>query len=158
MSDPAAPKNWQTEHRRTYLTSGGAQGHIMDLGAVGGYPFTTHCLIRYKGRKSGKTRITPLIYGDYGGEIVIVASKGGADQHPHWYCNLIEEPVLDVQIATQAFRVSWRVPTGDERSKVWSYMAGVFPPYDKYQQATAREIPLVMIKTLEPIDVFTLPA
>ena len=46
---------------------------------------------------------------------------------------------------------------GAERTQVWSYMAGVFPPYDTYQKSTEREIPLVMMKTLEPIDVFTMP-
>ena len=77
-----ARKDFMTEHREMYLRSGGAEGHIMDLTPVGGHPFSTHCMIRYVGRKSGKIFITPLIYGDIGGEVVIVASKGGSDEHP----------------------------------------------------------------------------
>ena len=76
--------DWTAGHREMYLRTGGVQGHIVDLTEVGGHAFTTHCLIRVKGRKSGRTQIAPLIYGDIGGEVGIVASKGGADQHPEW--------------------------------------------------------------------------
>ena len=77
-------RDWVTEHRELYLRSGGAEGHIVDITPVGGHAFATHCMIKYKGRKSGKTFITALCYGDIGGEVVIVASKGGADTHPEW--------------------------------------------------------------------------
>jgi deazaflavin-dependent oxidoreductase (nitroreductase family) len=160
MSDDTSAKlrdsrrDWVSEHRDAYLASGGAQGHIMDITAVGGHSFTTHCLIRYTGRKSGNTFITPLIYGDIGGEVVIVASKGGADQHPAWYLNITNEKHVDFQIATQAFRGTWREPAGDEHARVWKFMVDVFPSYANYQQSTTRQIPLVMIKASEPIDIF----
>jgi deazaflavin-dependent oxidoreductase (nitroreductase family) len=150
----ATRRDFITEHREMYLRSGGTEGHIVDITAVGGHSFTTHCLIKYTGRKSGKIFITPLIYGDIGGEVVIVASKGGADSHPAWYLNIKDSTTLDFQIATQAFRASWREPRGAERDKVWSFMVDVFPAYAKYQASTAREIPLVMMKALEPIAVF----
>lgn len=149
-----ARKDFMTEHREMYLRSGGAEGHIMDITPVGGHPFTTHCLIKYTGRKSGKTFITPLIYGDIGGEVVIVASKGGADHHPAWYLNIRENPEVEFQVATQAFRGTWREPSGEERAKVWAFMTDVFPAYIGYQQSTDREIPLVMMKAVTPIPVF----
>ena len=99
-------RDWMTEHREMYLRSGGVQGHIMDIAAVGGHGFTTHCMIKYVGRKSGKVFITPLIYGDIGGEVVIVASKGGADQHPAWYVNIRDSDEVEFQIGTQAFRAT----------------------------------------------------
>ena len=68
--------NWRDQHREMYLQSSGARGHVMDFTEVGGHAFTTHCLIRLRGRRSGATRITSLIYGDIGGEVVIVASRG----------------------------------------------------------------------------------
>lgn len=150
----AARRDWKTQHLELYLRSGGAEGHVMDLRDIGGHAFTTHCMIRYLGRKSGKTITTPLIYGDLGGEVVIVASKGGADHHPAWYLNVKESRDIGVQIATQAFRATWREPEGAERAKVWDFMAGVFPPYLQYQASTAREIPLVMLSPQEPIEVF----
>jgi deazaflavin-dependent oxidoreductase (nitroreductase family) len=147
-------KDWISEHRDMYLRSGGAQGHIMDITAVGGHGFTTHCMIRYTGRKSGKTFITTLIYGDIGGEVVIVASKGGADHHPAWYLNIRDSETVDFQVATQAFRATWREPEGEERDRVWAFMCQVFPAYPGYQQSTDRLIPLVMMKAIEPIDGF----
>ena len=160
MSDESAAaisavrRDWVGEHRLMYLRSGGAEGHIMDITAVGGRAFATHCMIKYYGRKSGKTFITPLCYADIGGEVVICASKGGADHHPEWYLNLIERPEIEFQIATQAFRGTWREPSGAEREKVWSFFIDCHPFYANYQQSTSRILPLVMFKPLEAIAAF----
>ena len=150
----ATRRDWVAEHRDMYLRSGGVEGHIMDITAVGGRNFATHCMIKYKGRKSGKTFITALCYGDIGGEVVICASKGGADEHPEWYLNLIASPEIEFQVATQAFRGTWREPEGAEREKVWVFMQDCFPFYASYQASTTRVLPLVMMKAVEPIPVF----
>ena len=147
-------RDWISEHREAYLQSGGAKGHIMDITAVGGHSFTTHCLIKYTGRKSGKVFITPLIYGDIGGEVVIVASKGGADHHPAWYLNIADSKEVEFQIGTQAFRATWREPEGEEYTKIWNFMVDVFPAYATYQASTSRKIPLVLLKAVAPIEVF----
>lgn len=149
-----ARRNWKTEHLEMYLRSGGTEGHIVDVSDIGGHKLNTTLLLRYTGRKSGRTIITPLNYGDIGGEVVVVASKGGADHHPAWYLNVKESPELAFQIATQAFRASWREPRGEERARVWEFMVSVFPPYKAYQASTTREIPLVMMKPIEPIEIF----
>lgn len=146
--------DWMEEHLASYLESGGAQGHIVDLSSVGGRVFTTHCLVRYTGRKSGKKYIKPLIYGNVAGEIVVVASKGGADQHPEWYLNIVAAPTVGVQIATQAFEASWREPEDTERHEVWEYMCRLYPPYVSYQQSTSRHIPLLMFTPTTTVDVF----
>lgn len=150
----AVRRDWGQEHRLRYLTSGGADGHVEDLTAVGGRPFATHCLIRYRGRKSGKVFITGLCYADIGGEIVICASKGGADEHPNWYLNLIAEPTVDVQVATNAFRATWREPEGPERARIWEFFTDCHPFYRAYQDSTERLIPLVLLKPAAAIPVF----
>jgi deazaflavin-dependent oxidoreductase (nitroreductase family) len=149
-----ARRNWKDDHLGMYLRSGGAEGHIVDVSDIGGHKFTTTLLLKVVGRKSGTTRINPLIYGDIGGEVVIVASKGGADHHPAWYLNITGAKEVSFQVATEAFRGKWREPQGAERAKVWDFMVGVFPPYAKYQASTAREIPLVMLCADEPIESF----
>lgn len=160
MSDESAAaisavrRDWAAEHREKYLRSGGADGHIEDLTPVGGRPFATHCLLKYTGRKSGKVFITGLTYADIGGEVVVCASKGGADKHPNWYLNLINDPIVEFQIATQAFRGSWREPTGAEREKVWSFFVDCHPFYQAYQDSTERLLPLVMLKAGSRIPVF----
>ena len=147
-------KDWVSEHREMYLKSGGAQGHIMDITPVGGHTLGAHCLIKYQGRKSGKIFITALCYSIVGGEVVICASKGGADTHPDWYLNLIASPRVEFQIAAQAWRASWREPEGAEREKVWAVMADNFPFYANYQKSTTRVLPLVMMQLVEEIPVF----
>src|SRR5262249_15752176 len=129
-------RHWATMHRDLYLGSGGVEGHIMDLSAMGGHSLGTHCLIKYKGRKSGNTFITPLCYSVIGGEVVVVGSKGGADQHPDWYFNIRASTELEFQIASQGFRATWREPEGAEREHIWKLMVGNYPFYETYQAST----------------------
>lgn len=150
----ATRKDWGMEHRARYLETQGARGHIEDLTPVGGHPFSTHLLIKYKGRKSGKVFITGLCYGLVAGEVVIVASKGGADTHPDWYLNLCEMPEFEFQIGAEAFRATWREPAGAEREKIWAHMVDNFPFYANYQQSTDRIIPLVVMKAVAPVPAF----
>jgi deazaflavin-dependent oxidoreductase (nitroreductase family) len=133
------------KHRDTYLSSQGREGHVLDYRHLGGHRFTTTLLLETVGRKSGERRITPLIYGHTGGEVVVVASKGGADVHPAWYFNLEAADEVTVQIAGQAFRCTWREPEGEERAALWRFMADLYPPYRAYQAATPREIPTVCL-------------
>jgi deazaflavin-dependent oxidoreductase (nitroreductase family) len=149
-----ARRNWMAEHLRSYLQSGGVGGHIVDLRDIGGHAFTTTLLLRTVGRKSGQTRISPLIYGDIGGEVVIVASKGGADVHPGWYLNIKSVREVSYQIGGQAFRSTWREPFGAERDEIWAFMQKIYPPYTQYQAQTRRTIPLVMLAPGESIEIF----
>lgn len=59
---------------------------------------------------------------------------------------------VDVQIATQAFRASWREPEDAERQRIWDFMVSVYPPYLTYQRSTTRHIPVM--ETVSAIDVF----
>jgi deazaflavin-dependent oxidoreductase (nitroreductase family) len=146
--------DWLAQHQRDYLESGGKNGHIMDLSDIGGRSFTTCLLLKNVGRKSGETRYAPLIYGDTGGEVVVIASKGGADVHPGWYHNILGSKTLDFQIATQAFRATWREAKGAERKEIWAFMEHLYPPYKDYQAATKREIPVIIMTPGERIPVF----
>ncbi len=150
----ARARAWIGEHLATYLDSGGAKGHIIDMSHLGGLAFMTTLLLKTVGRKSGEARISPLIYGDIGGEVVIVASKGGADVDPAWYTNLKSGTSVEIQIATQAFRARWREPQGAERQAIWNFMVKMYPPYSQYQAATSRQIPIVMLTATGAIDPF----
>jgi deazaflavin-dependent oxidoreductase (nitroreductase family) len=147
-------RDWLAEHLQSYLESGGARGHIVDLRPIGGHAFTTTLLLRTTGRKSGQNRTAPLIYGSVGGEVIVVASKGGADVHPSWYLNLKGGPKPSFQIACEAFQATWREPQGAERDAIWAFMEKVYPPYRDYQAATARTIPLVMLTPVAAVETF----
>ncbi|MFM5906250.1 MAG: nitroreductase/quinone reductase family protein [Novosphingobium sp.] len=153
----AARKDWKTEHMEMYIGSGGTQGHIMDITPVGGPVLGTHCMIRCKGRKSGRTLITPLCYAMVGGEVLICGSKGGADSHPNWYLNLIVDPRVEFQIGTQAWQGKWREPVGEEREFAWKVLTSNFGFYNDYQASTDRVLPLILMSAVEPIPVFTTP-
>ncbi|MBX7250667.1 MAG: nitroreductase family deazaflavin-dependent oxidoreductase, partial [Candidatus Promineofilum sp.] len=71
------------------------------------------------GRKSGEKFMFPLYYGDYGNSYVIVASKGGAPDHPGWYKNLLSNPEAEVMVGTKKLKVKARTASGDERAKLW---------------------------------------
>lgn len=143
------------QHRDSYIASGGRDGHILDYRHLGGHRFTTTLLLETIGRKSGARRVTPLIYGDTGGEVVIVASKGGADVHPAWYWNIKAMDEVTFQIGGQAFRSGWREPQGEERARLWAFMTDLYPPYRDYQAATARAIPIVCFAPGEAAEPFT---
>lgn len=146
--------DWVGWHLETYLKTGGVEGHLLDLRDVGAHNLQATLLLKTIGQKSGQERITPLMYGMIFGEVVIVGSKGGADVHPAWYFNIQGHDTVDFQIATQAFRASWREPQGEERDLVFEYMVRMFPPFGEYRKVAKREIPLVMMKRIEEIPVF----
>jgi deazaflavin-dependent oxidoreductase (nitroreductase family) len=146
---------WQEQHLHSYLRSGGAEGHLYDFGPINDEGYQPICLIKHVGRKTGRTLILPLIYGMVQGEIVIVASKGGAPAHPAWYLNIAAASSVEVQVATQAFHATWREPVDAERQRIWDQMVAIYPPYAKYQESTERLIPLVLMKPVAAIPVFT---
>jgi deazaflavin-dependent oxidoreductase (nitroreductase family) len=139
-------------HRKTYLESGGRLGHVLDYRHLGGHRFTTCLLIETHGRKSGERRVSPLIYGDTGGEVAIIASKGGADVHPAWFWNIKAMDKVVIQIGGQAFACTWREAEGPERARLWEFMEGIYPPYRDYQAGTSRTIPIIVFTLGEEVD------
>jgi deazaflavin-dependent oxidoreductase (nitroreductase family) len=153
-SPPPGMHGWQEQHLHRYLQSGGTEGHFYDFSPINGEGYQPICLIKHVGRKTGRTLILPLIYGMVEGEIVIVASKGGSPTHPAWYLNIAAASEVEVQVATQAFRATWREPVDAERQRIWDQMVAIYPPYAEYQESTGRLIPLVLMKPVAAISVF----
>lgn len=147
MSEAKLP-DWIQEHLDRYLATNGAEGHLRDFTVGGGKRDTPNLLLTTTGRKSGKPIMLPLIYGTDGGRYVIVASKGGAPEHPAWYLNLLAKPQVGVQVLDKKFHATARTASGEERRRLWQLMAEVFPPYNDYQKLTAREIPVVVLEPL----------
>jgi deazaflavin-dependent oxidoreductase (nitroreductase family) len=136
---------WIVNHLRVYAESP-EQGHLWDATAAGGLPKTPTLLLTTTGRKSGKQLTMPLIYGKDGDRYVIVASKGGAPQHPAWYLNLQSNPRVNVQVIRDKFPAVARTASGEERERLWKMMSAIYPPYPSYQQRTDREIPVVVLE------------
>jgi deazaflavin-dependent oxidoreductase (nitroreductase family) len=103
-------------------------------------------LLTTKGRKTGRSRTTPVLYLEDGSDLVIVASFGGNDMHPAWYLNLKECPEAEVVIRGERRRVTAREITVEEKKKlIWARLVKLYPQFDVYQQCTSREIPLLRL-------------
>ena len=136
---------WISEHVNLYKEDP-EKGHMWDSTSVGGPGILPTLLLSTKGRKSGATRVMPLIYGLSNGNFIVVASKGGAPNHPAWYLNLVDQPGCEIQVAHKHSRVLARTAEGAEREALWNLMAEIYPPYNDYQSATEREIPVVVLE------------
>jgi F420H(2)-dependent quinone reductase len=126
-------------HNGLYRASKGKVG-----GEMRGAPVL---LLTTTGRKSGKKRTTPLLYGRTGDDLVVIASVGGAPKNPAWYWNLQGQDA-EVQVRGERRRVRARDAEGEERERLWQLMLGLYPPYAEYQTKTTRQIPVVVLETV----------
>lgn len=126
------------EHVQRYIATDGAEGHD--------WQGTTVLLLTTTGRRTGQPRTTPLIYQRHGEDYLIVASKGGADEPPAWYLNLVAEPEVEVQVYGDRFAATARTATPDEKTDLWKIMVATWPAYDEYQEKTDRDIPVVVLE------------
>jgi deazaflavin-dependent oxidoreductase (nitroreductase family) len=140
-----SPNRYIAGHTRRYVETGGEEGHLWygpDGKLAEGVPTL---LLTTIGRHSGQARRTPLIYGQDGDHYLLVASQGGAPQHPSWYLNLVANPNVTLQVKADVFDATARTATAPEKARLWPLMAKVWPPYDDYQTKTARDIPVVIL-------------
>jgi deazaflavin-dependent oxidoreductase (nitroreductase family) len=77
---------------------------------------------------------------------VVIASKGGAPAHPHWYLNLVANPEVTVELPHETYRANARVAQGEERNRLFRAQADLMPNFDEYQRKTDREIPVVVLE------------
>jgi len=97
-----------------------------------------------KGAKSGLWRRVPVMRVEHDGRYAIVASKGGAPEHPAWYHNLTANPDIEIQDGTETKPFRVRELSGDERAEWWARGVAAFPPYAEYQTKTDRQIPVLV--------------
>ena len=141
---PPLPK-WIRNHLDQYAADP-EKARLFDASAVGGYENTPTLLLTTRGRRTGRTLTMPLIYGEFDGSYVVIASKGGAPTHPGWFHNLTAEPSVASQVGSEHIEVTARVADGDERARLWAAMAELYPPYLEYEKRTDRVIPVVVLE------------
>jgi deazaflavin-dependent oxidoreductase (nitroreductase family) len=106
----------------------------------------TCLLLTTTGRRSGKPRTVPLIFAADGDRCIVVASKGGAPEHPGWYRNLTANPGVQVQVRGERFNAKARSVAGAERERCWAIASAQWPNYDEYVKRTTRVIPVVVLE------------
>jgi len=125
------------DHVKRYRETNGEEGYLWN-GA-------TALLLTTIGRKSGQRRTTPLIFAEDAGTYIVVASKGGAPNHPAWYLNVSEAPEVEIQIKEKVMKATAVATEGDERNRLWSVAAEQWPNYNQYAERTDRLIPVVKL-------------
>jgi deazaflavin-dependent oxidoreductase (nitroreductase family) len=104
-------------------------------------------LLRTVGRRTRAPRTAALLYVPAGKAYVVIASKGGAPQHPGWFHNLTAEPDVEIQVGRERIPVRARVAEGDERARLWASADDVNQgQYTVYQSRTKRPIPVVVLE------------
>jgi deazaflavin-dependent oxidoreductase (nitroreductase family) len=98
------------------------------------------------GARTGTRRITPLVRLLADGRLFVFASKGGADEHPAWYHNLVANPEITVETGTETFPAVAQVLTGAERDEIYAKQSVVEPQFADYQRKTSRVIPVVELR------------
>ena len=127
-------------HVRAYRETNGEQGYIWNDAPI--------LLLTTKGRESGQPRTTPLIFVRDEDRYVIIASLGGAPNHPAWYLNLQADPHVQLQVKADVFDAVARTATSPERERLWAKAVEVWPQYEDYQALTERVIPVVVLEHL----------
>jgi len=137
----ASPSQWVRDQVELYERSGGSESTTMR-----GLPVV---ILTTLGARTGNVRKTPLMRVEHEGCYAVVASQGGAPQHPQWYYNLLAHPDVQLQDGGTKQDMVARELDGEEREIWWKRAVEAFPNYADYQEKTARRIPVFV---LEPKD------
>jgi F420H(2)-dependent quinone reductase len=130
-----SPSPYAQKHVAQYL-GGGDIEHTMADRLI---------LLYAKGRKSGDIRRVPLVHFRDGEDMVIIASKGGAPEHPLWYRNLVADPQVWVRFKEDFFEARATVLSDEERAPVWGRITAAAPGFADYQAKVERTIPVVRL-------------
>jgi deazaflavin-dependent oxidoreductase (nitroreductase family) len=139
-----SPRQWVAEQVELYEGSGGTAGiTLRDTGLP-------VIIVTNRGRKTGAIRKTPLMRVADGKNYILVASQGGAPEHPQWYHNLKADPNVEIRDKTvvHAMRVR-EVVDPMERERLWKIAVKAYPPYQDYQNKTKRIIPIFLAEPVE---------
>ena len=136
-----SPEGWVREQTEKILETGTTEGvHVFDRPVV---------LVTIRGATSWSTRSRSTGVSEHDGRYALVASKGGAPEHPKWYHNLVANPHVELQDGTVRKEYDAREVGGDERRRWWERAVAAFPPYADYQQKTDRLIPVFVLEPRE---------
>ncbi len=133
-----SPEKWVRDQVELYESSGGQEGTTMREMPV--------IVLTTLGAKSGKIRKTPLMRVEHDGSYAIVASKGGAPEHPVWYHNVVADPHVELQDGPVKQDMVARELAGDEKADWWKRAVAAYPDYADYQTKTERQIPVFVVE------------
>ncbi|MDE3205721.1 MAG: nitroreductase family deazaflavin-dependent oxidoreductase [Acidobacteriota bacterium] len=135
--------DWVREQVEAYERSGGKEANTL---RDTGLPVI---IVTTRGARSGKVRKLALMRVEHEGEYALVASKGGAPEHPDWYRNMKADPHVMIQDGPAPFDAVAEEVSGEEKAAWWERAVAAYPPYADYQKATERPIPVLVARRVE---------
>lgn len=135
------PEKWVRDQVELYESTDGAKGNTF---RDTGLPIV---IVTNRGAVSGKLHKTPVMRVEHDGRYAVVASRGGAPEHPRWYYNIRANPLVELQDGAQKQDMTAREVAGDERAQWWEWAVAAYPPYAEYQRKTERVIPVFVLET-----------
>ena len=136
-----SPSDWARDQAERFEASGGTEANTLR-----GVPII---VLTSVGARSEKLRKTPLMRVEHEGRYAVVASQGGAPEHPTWYYNLAANPHVELQDAAVKKDYLANKATGEERDVWWERALAVWPDYAEYQTKTDRLIPIFVLTPME---------
>ena len=134
---------WTTRlHAWVYRRSGGRV-----LGRMGSQPVL---LLQTTGRRSGRTRTTPVQYLADGDTFVVVASNAGAARPPAWYLNLRANPHAQIDVGGRSIDVRAQEAAGQERAALWRRLTTANPYLERAARKARRDLPLMALVAAAP--------
>jgi deazaflavin-dependent oxidoreductase (nitroreductase family) len=131
---------WARKQAELYEATNGEEG-----GDLRGRPVI---VLTSVGAKTGRLRKTALMRVEHDGVYAVVASRGGAPEHPVWYYNLKKNPHVELQDRPTKRDYMAREVTGDEKVLWWQRAVEAWPDYAEYQKRTDRQIPVFVLEAM----------
>ena len=131
------PNDWNKSIIDEFRANQGKVGGQFENGSL--------LLLHTIGAKSKEVRVNPVAYVKDGDRLVIIASKGGAPTHPAWYYNILANPVFEVEVGTEQYKVQATVAEEPERTRLYDQMVSVMPGFADYKLKTTRVIPVIIL-------------
>ncbi len=103
-------------------------------------------LLETRGRKTGKSRTTPLYYVRDGDAYAVIGSYGGSPTMPAWYLNITAEPEVQVEVGSRRFHARAEVVGEADRARLWPLFTKLYSGYQGYVQRTDRVFPIVRLQ------------
>jgi deazaflavin-dependent oxidoreductase (nitroreductase family) len=128
------------------------KGHVALYRATGGRRGATIrglkvILLTTTGNKSGEARTVPVCPFIDGDDVYVMASMGGAPQHPAWFVNMQKTPDVRVQRGADEYAARAVIlPEGPDRDRIWGRIVAAMPNFGEYQTKTSRVIPVVKLE------------
>ncbi|MEP6680748.1 MAG: nitroreductase/quinone reductase family protein [Chloroflexota bacterium] len=139
--------NWDPEaFTRGLIADMREHGGKVTSGPMAGRPLL---VLTTTGRKTGQPRTVIVTFTRDGDAYVVAGSKSGAPTDPHWFHNLIANPIVQVEGDGKRFQGRAVVAEGADRDQLWERHVAERPEFAEYPEKSGRIIPMAR---MTPID------